>query len=88
MKSGFLPKDKAPDDVIASSDRDATVLRGDSDPREGPPEDEPAASATRGPDPRAGPVAPASPAQGASVMVVAASPLRASTELKTPRALA
>ncbi|MBW3608508.1 MAG: methionine synthase, partial [Actinobacteria bacterium] len=42
MKSGFLPKDKAPDDIIAGSDRDATVRRGDIDPREGPPEDEPA----------------------------------------------
>ena len=42
MKSGFLPKDKAPDDIIAGSDRDATLRRGDADPREGPPEDEPA----------------------------------------------
>jgi 5-methyltetrahydrofolate--homocysteine methyltransferase len=42
MKSGFLPKDKAPDDIIAGSDRDATLRRGDTDPREGPPEDEPA----------------------------------------------
>jgi len=43
MKSGFLPKDKsAPDDIIAGSDRDASLRRGDSDPREGPPEDEPA----------------------------------------------
>jgi 5-methyltetrahydrofolate--homocysteine methyltransferase len=41
MKSGFLPKDKAPDDVIAGSDRDATQRR-DHDPRDGPPEDEPA----------------------------------------------
>ena len=41
MKSGFLPKDKAPDDIIAGSDRDATRRR-DRDPREGPPEDEPA----------------------------------------------
>ncbi|MEA2231046.1 MAG: 5-methyltetrahydrofolate--homocysteine methyltransferase, partial [Solirubrobacteraceae bacterium] len=41
MKSGFLPKDKAPDDIIAGSDRDATRRR-DHDPREGPPEDEPA----------------------------------------------
>ncbi|MDQ3849975.1 MAG: homocysteine S-methyltransferase family protein [Actinomycetota bacterium] len=32
MKSGFLPKDKAPDDLIAGSDRDATNL--DMDPRE------------------------------------------------------
>jgi 5-methyltetrahydrofolate--homocysteine methyltransferase len=42
MKSGFLPKDKAPDDIIAGSDRDATMRRGDVDPLEGPPEDEPA----------------------------------------------
>jgi hypothetical protein len=42
LKSGFLPKDKAPDDIIAGSDRDATLRRGDTDPREGPPEDEPA----------------------------------------------
>jgi 5-methyltetrahydrofolate--homocysteine methyltransferase len=41
MKSGFLPKDRAPDDVIAGSDRDATQRR-DHDPREGPPQDEPA----------------------------------------------
>jgi 5-methyltetrahydrofolate--homocysteine methyltransferase len=41
MKSGFLPKDKAPDDVVAGSDRDATQKR-DHDPRDGPPEDEPA----------------------------------------------
>ncbi|MDX6718933.1 MAG: 5-methyltetrahydrofolate--homocysteine methyltransferase, partial [Solirubrobacteraceae bacterium] len=41
MKSGFLPKDKAPDDIIAGSDRDATHKR-DHDPRDGPPEDEPA----------------------------------------------
>ena len=45
MKSGFLPKDKAPDDVIAGSDRDATMRRGDVDPQEGPPEDEPALTA-------------------------------------------
>jgi 5-methyltetrahydrofolate--homocysteine methyltransferase len=44
MKSGFLPKDKAPDDVIAGSDRDATHKR-DHDPRDGPPEDEPALTA-------------------------------------------
>jgi 5-methyltetrahydrofolate--homocysteine methyltransferase len=42
MKSGRLPKDKAPDDIIAGSDRDPTLRRGDTDPREGPPEDEPA----------------------------------------------
>ena len=42
MKSGFLPKEKAPDDIIAGSDRDATLRRADHDPREGPPEDEPA----------------------------------------------
>ncbi|MEA2222857.1 MAG: 5-methyltetrahydrofolate--homocysteine methyltransferase, partial [Solirubrobacteraceae bacterium] len=42
MKSGFLPRDKAPDDIIAGSDRDATLRRADHDPREGPPEDEPA----------------------------------------------
>jgi 5-methyltetrahydrofolate--homocysteine methyltransferase len=41
MKSGFLPKDKAPDDLVAGSDRDATQRR-DHDPRDGPPEDEPA----------------------------------------------
>ncbi|MEA2220140.1 MAG: 5-methyltetrahydrofolate--homocysteine methyltransferase, partial [Solirubrobacteraceae bacterium] len=41
MKSGFLPKDKVPDDIIAGSDRDATHRR-DHDPRDGPPEDEPA----------------------------------------------
>jgi len=41
MKSGFLPKEKAPDDIIAGSDRDATHKR-DHDPRDGPPEDEPA----------------------------------------------
>jgi len=41
MKSGFLPKEKAPDDIIAGSDRDATQTR-DHDPRDGPPEDEPA----------------------------------------------
>jgi 5-methyltetrahydrofolate--homocysteine methyltransferase len=41
MKSGFLPKDKAPDDVIAGSDRDATQRR-DEDPDDGPPEEEPA----------------------------------------------
>ena len=46
MKSGFLPKQKAPDDIIAGSDRDATQRR-DHDPREGPPEDEPALAATR-----------------------------------------
>ncbi len=40
MKSGFLPKEKAPDDIIAGSDRDATTKR-DHDPREGPPESEP-----------------------------------------------
>ncbi len=43
MKSGFLPKDKtAPDDIIAGSDRDASLRRRDDDPPEGPPEDEPA----------------------------------------------
>jgi 5-methyltetrahydrofolate--homocysteine methyltransferase len=42
MKSGFLPKEKAPDDIIAGSDRDATMHRRDHDPREGPPENEPA----------------------------------------------
>jgi 5-methyltetrahydrofolate--homocysteine methyltransferase len=41
MKSGFLPKEKVADDVIAGSDRDATQKR-DHDPRDGPPEDEPA----------------------------------------------
>jgi 5-methyltetrahydrofolate--homocysteine methyltransferase len=41
MKSGFLPKEKLPDDIIAGSDRDATQKR-DHDPRDGPPEDEPA----------------------------------------------
>jgi 5-methyltetrahydrofolate--homocysteine methyltransferase len=41
MKSGFLPKEKVPDDIIAGSDRDATQKR-DHDPRDGPPEDEPA----------------------------------------------
>jgi 5-methyltetrahydrofolate--homocysteine methyltransferase len=45
MKSGFLPKEKAPDDIIAGSDRDATMRRGDQDPPEGPPEDEPALAA-------------------------------------------
>jgi len=45
MKSGFLPKEKAPDDIIAGSDRDATMRRGDLDPPEGPPEDEPALAA-------------------------------------------
>jgi hypothetical protein len=45
MKSGFLPKQKAPDDIIAGSDRDATMRRGDLDPPEGPPEDEPALAA-------------------------------------------
>ena len=45
MKSGFLPKDKAPDDIIAGSERDATTLQPDDDPREGPPEDEPALAA-------------------------------------------
>ncbi len=44
MKSGFLPKDKAPDDIIAGSDRDATQRR-DQDPGDGPPEDEPALTA-------------------------------------------
>jgi 5-methyltetrahydrofolate--homocysteine methyltransferase len=44
MKSGFLPKDKAPDDIIAGSDRDATQRR-DQDPDEGPPADEPALTA-------------------------------------------
>ena len=44
MKSGFLPKGKVPDDVIAGSDRDATYKR-DNDPRDGPPEDEPALAA-------------------------------------------
>jgi 5-methyltetrahydrofolate--homocysteine methyltransferase len=44
MKSGFLPKDKAPDDIIAGSDRDATQKR-DHDPSDGPPEDEPALTA-------------------------------------------
>jgi len=39
MKSGFLPKDKAPDDIIAGSDRDATQRR-DADPDEGPPAEE------------------------------------------------
>jgi 5-methyltetrahydrofolate--homocysteine methyltransferase len=33
MKSGFLPEDKAPDDVIAGSARDATQL--DDDPPDG-----------------------------------------------------
>jgi 5-methyltetrahydrofolate--homocysteine methyltransferase len=44
MKSGFLPKDKVPDDIIAGSDRDATQKR-DHDPDDGPPEDEPALAA-------------------------------------------
>ena len=44
MKSGFLPQDKAPDDIIAGSDRDATQ-KLDHDPRDGPPEDEPALAA-------------------------------------------
>ena len=42
MKSGFLPKDKAPDDIIAGSDRDATCAAATPTRREGPPEDEPA----------------------------------------------
>ncbi|MDQ3678053.1 MAG: homocysteine S-methyltransferase family protein, partial [Actinomycetota bacterium] len=42
MKSGFLPKEKAPDDIIAGSDRDATTHKLDHDPEEGPPADEPA----------------------------------------------
>ncbi len=33
MKSGFLPKDKAPDDIIAGSDRDPSRL--DEDPPDG-----------------------------------------------------
>ena len=33
MRSGFLPKDKAPDDIIAGSDRDPTLL--DEDPPDG-----------------------------------------------------
>jgi 5-methyltetrahydrofolate--homocysteine methyltransferase len=33
MRSGFLPKDKAPDDIIAGSDRDPTLL--DEDPADG-----------------------------------------------------
>jgi len=46
MKSGFLPKEKAPDDIIAGSDRDVTTQSDDDeDPREGPPEDEPALAA-------------------------------------------
>jgi 5-methyltetrahydrofolate--homocysteine methyltransferase len=44
MKSGFLPKEKVPDDVIAGSDRDATQKR-DHDPRDDPPGDEPALAA-------------------------------------------
>jgi 5-methyltetrahydrofolate--homocysteine methyltransferase len=44
MKSGFLPKDRTPDDIIAGSDRDATQKR-DHDPGDGPPEDEPALAA-------------------------------------------
>jgi 5-methyltetrahydrofolate--homocysteine methyltransferase len=45
MKSGFLPKEKAPDDIIAGSDRDASLRRSDADPSEGPPADEPALTA-------------------------------------------
>ncbi|MDX6690034.1 MAG: 5-methyltetrahydrofolate--homocysteine methyltransferase [Solirubrobacteraceae bacterium] len=45
MKSGFLPKEKAPDDIIAGSDRDATTRKLDHDPEEGPPADEPALAA-------------------------------------------
>jgi 5-methyltetrahydrofolate--homocysteine methyltransferase len=44
MKSGFLPKDKAPDDIIAGSDRDATQRR-DQDPDDGPPAEEPVLTA-------------------------------------------
>jgi len=33
MRSGFLPKDKAPDDIIAGSDRDPSLF--DEEPREG-----------------------------------------------------
>ncbi len=40
MKSGFLPKEKAPDDIIAGSERDATRL--DFDPPEAGTEKEPA----------------------------------------------
>ena len=42
MKSGFLPREKAPDDIIAGSERDATTHKLDHDPQDGPPADEPA----------------------------------------------
>ena len=47
MKSGFLPKEPAPDEVIAGSQRDPSLL--EADPREpGAPEDvaEPALAET------------------------------------------
>jgi 5-methyltetrahydrofolate--homocysteine methyltransferase len=43
MKSGFLPKDKAPDDIIAGSDRDPSLF--DEEPRDGAVEEEPVRSA-------------------------------------------
>ena len=49
MRSGFLPKDRAPDDVIAGSDRDPSLF--DEEPRDGAVEAEgPAAAVDRAPD--------------------------------------
>jgi 5-methyltetrahydrofolate--homocysteine methyltransferase len=51
MRSGFLPKDKAPDDIIAGSDRDPRNIDAgslDADPRESAVEEE---TVERAPDP-------------------------------------
>ena len=49
MKSGFLPKDKAPDDIIAGSSRDATTAGElpEDEAEEGGAEGEPAMAETR-----------------------------------------
>ncbi|MDO8209424.1 methionine synthase [Conexibacter sp. CPCC 206217] len=50
MRSGHLPKEKAPDDIIAGSDRDPSLLDAaslDDDPREGAIEEEVEGTAAR-----------------------------------------
>ncbi|HSD23648.1 MAG TPA: methionine synthase [Solirubrobacterales bacterium] len=48
MKSGFIPKDRAPDEVIAGTERGGE-LPPESDPRDGSVEAEPQATAARSP---------------------------------------
>ena len=73
MKSGRLPEERASDDVIAGSDRDATRLREtralpEDDPSDGPTEaeDEPAMAGDGGPKPHRRRAAPDAASRGAA----------------------